>query len=284
MVSNSTWSVNQVIFGGDKKFNLDGPDGYRYYWRDLRRSYITFSRRNFGGGPLMTWAGLCSRRKLKLRFPSCRMDSLGNQAVLESSLLPFLTGRKRQTHVLQQDSTILHVSKSTTDWLKRNRLRVMEWPACSSDRNPMENILLDEKTAEVPSKDVIIVAGDLNDHVGATKDGNCCHGGFGYGLRNADGERILDYAESHNLTIVNTVFRKRDSHLISYYSGGTKTQKDFVLVKDRDRGLVTDAKVVPYETVAPQHRPLICTLKIAPPRLKQVERCGAARIKWWRMK
>ncbi|VDP12406.1 unnamed protein product [Heligmosomoides polygyrus] len=47
---------------------------------------------------------------------------------------------------------------------------------------------------------------------------------------------------------------------------------------------VTDAKVVPYETVAPQHRLLICTLKIAPPRLKQVERCGVPRIKWWRMK
>ncbi|VDO87707.1 unnamed protein product [Heligmosomoides polygyrus] len=47
--------------------------------------------------------------------------------------------------------------------------------------------------------------------------------GFGYGSRSADGERILDCAESLNLTIVNTVFRKRGSHLI-YYSGGTKTQ------------------------------------------------------------
>ncbi|VDO82322.1 unnamed protein product [Heligmosomoides polygyrus] len=120
--------------------------------------------------------------------------------------------------------------------------------------------LLDENTAEVPSKDVIIAAGDLNAH------------------------RILEYAESHNLTIVNTVYRKRDSHLISFYSGSTRTWIDFVLVKDRDLSLVTDAKVMPYETVAPQHRPLIYTLKIAPPRLKQVERCGAARIKWWRMK
>ncbi|VDP30874.1 unnamed protein product [Heligmosomoides polygyrus] len=144
--------------------------------------------------------------------------------------------------------------------------------------------LLDEKTAEVPSKDVIIVAGDLNGHVGAAKDGYSCHGGFGYGSCNPDGERILKYAESHSLTIVNTVFRKRDSHLISYYSGSSKSQRDFVLVKDRDRSLVTDAKVVPYETVAPQHRPLICTLKIASQRLKQVERCGAARIKLWRMK
>ncbi|VDP20298.1 unnamed protein product [Heligmosomoides polygyrus] len=89
--------------------------------------------------------------------------------------------------------------------------------------------LLDEKTAEVPSKDAIINDGDLNGHVGANKDGYGCHGGFRYGSRNADGERILEYAESCNLTIVNTVFRKRDSHLISFYSGNTRTQIDFVL-------------------------------------------------------
>uniref|UniRef100_A0A183F4X6 Endo/exonuclease/phosphatase domain-containing protein n=1 Tax=Heligmosomoides polygyrus TaxID=6339 RepID=A0A183F4X6_HELPZ len=68
--------------------------------------------------------------------------------------------------------------------------------------------LLDEKTAEVPSQDVIIVAGDLNGHVGAAKDGYGCHGGLNFGSRNADGERILEYAESHDLTIVNTRFRK----------------------------------------------------------------------------
>ncbi|VDO78449.1 unnamed protein product [Heligmosomoides polygyrus] len=136
--------------------------------------------------------------------------------------------------------------------------------------------LLDEKTAEVPPKDVIIVAGDLNGHVGATKDGNSCHDGFGYGLHNTDSVHILEYADSHNLTIMNTVFRKRNSHLISFYSGNTKTQIDFVLMRDRDRNLVTDAKIVSYETVAPQHRPLICTLKIAHPRVQQVERCGVA--------
>ncbi|VDO62439.1 unnamed protein product [Heligmosomoides polygyrus] len=51
--------------------------------------------------------------------------------------------------------------------------------------------LLDEKTAEVPSKDVVIVAVDLSGQVGATKDGHRCHGGIGYGSRNADAERIL---------------------------------------------------------------------------------------------
>ncbi|VDP34930.1 unnamed protein product [Heligmosomoides polygyrus] len=127
----------------------------------------------------------------------------------------------------------------------------------------------------VPWKDVIVVAGALSGHVGATKDGYRCHGGFGYGSRNADGEGILEYAESHNLTIVNTGFRKRDAPcLILQWEH-----------QDSDRFCPCErSKIVPYETVAPQHRPLICTLKIAPPRLKQVERCGAARIKWWRMR
>ncbi|VDO96955.1 unnamed protein product [Heligmosomoides polygyrus] len=116
------------------------------------------------------------------------------------------------------------------------------------------------------------------------RHGYSCHGGFGFGSRNADGERILEYAESHDLTIVNTRFRKRESHLISFYSGNSKTQIDFVLVRNRDQGLVTDAKVVPYETVATQHRPLICTMRITPPMFKQVERSGPSRIKWWRLK
>ncbi|VDO19416.1 unnamed protein product [Heligmosomoides polygyrus] len=81
-----------------------------------------------------------------------------------------------------------------------------------------------------------------------------------------------------------TVFRKRNSALILFSSGNTKMQIEFVLVKDRDRNFVTDAKIAPYEMVALQHRPLICTLKIAPLRQKQDGRCGAQKIKRWRTK
>ncbi|EYC22094.1 hypothetical protein Y032_0018g3708 [Ancylostoma ceylanicum] len=100
-------------------------------------------------------------------------------------------------------------------------------------------MLVDEKTAEVPMEDIIAVAGDLNGHVGAAKDGYRCHGGFGYGTRNDDGERILEYADSHDFVIMNTKFRKRPSHLVSFYSGNTQTQIDFVLVRYRDQKLVT---------------------------------------------
>ncbi|EYC32670.1 hypothetical protein Y032_0002g1037 [Ancylostoma ceylanicum] len=41
--------------------------------------------------------------------------------------------------------------------------------------------LIDEKTAAVPSEATVIIAGDLNGHVGVTEDGYRCHRGFGAG-------------------------------------------------------------------------------------------------------
>ena len=56
------------------------------------------------------------------------------------------------------------------------------------------------------------------------------HGGYGYGKPDPDseGERILEYALAYDLFLGNTCFKKHDSHLITYRSGNTATQIDFV--------------------------------------------------------
>jgi len=48
----------------------------------------------------------------------------------------------------------------------------------------------------IPQNEMVVLAGDMNGHVGCNNvayDG--MHGGFGYGDRDADGSRILEFAD-----------------------------------------------------------------------------------------
>jgi len=42
------------------------------------------------------------------------------------------------------------------------------------------------------------------------------HGGYGYGDRNAHGSRILEFPDGLILVICNTLFVKKESHLVTY--------------------------------------------------------------------
>ncbi len=42
--------------------------------------------------------------------------------------------------VFQQDNAKPHTSAITTAWLRSRRVRVLNWPACSPDLSPIENI------------------------------------------------------------------------------------------------------------------------------------------------
>ncbi|ESO00263.1 hypothetical protein HELRODRAFT_176121 [Helobdella robusta] len=95
----------------------------------------------------------------------------------------------------------------------------------------------------------LLITGDLNGHVGEKTDGfDNVHGGFGYGERNEDGNRILEFAESHGFCLLNTYFRKRLEHLIIYKSGPSATQIDFSAVKQKHRRLFKNVKVIPGES------------------------------------
>ena len=80
--------------------------------------------------------------------------------------------------------------------------------------------------------EIVLPCGDWNGHIGKTAVGyEGIHGGNGYGNRNEEGDKALDFAVANNFLICNTFFRKRDSHLITYHSGVTKTQIDFIMVR-----------------------------------------------------
>ncbi|GJU83202.1 retrovirus-related pol polyprotein LINE-1 [Tanacetum coccineum] len=98
------------------------------------------------------------------------------------------------------------------------------------------------------SQQQLIIAGDLNGHIGAEADGfSSVHGGFGYGVRNEEGRTILEFAAAHDLVVVNSFFKKRDAHLITYHSGDHDTQIDYMLVRRGDLRVCKDCKVFPGE-------------------------------------
>ena len=140
-------------------------------------------------------------------------------------------------------------------------------------------------TAMIPASEFLIPCGDWNGHVGSTGSGyKEVHGGYGYGKPDPDseGERILEYALAYDMFLGNTCFKKCDSHLITYRSGNTATQIDFMLFRKSLRKLVMDVKVIPGEEVALQHQLLVCDMMIDMP--PQIKRKLTPRPKVWRLR
>ncbi|KAM1334369.1 hypothetical protein COP2_010404 [Malus domestica] len=109
------------------------------------------------------------------------------------------------------------------------------------------------------------------------------HGGHGFGERNEDGGAILDFAMAYDLFLANTFFKKREEHAITYKSGSSKTQMDFLLMRKGDRITCKDCKVIPGESLANQHRLLVMDVHIKRVRKKN-KTWKCPRTRWWILK
>jgi len=138
-------------------------------------------------------------------------------------------------------------------------------------------------TLSIPSSNILTICGDFNGHIGELSAGyEGVHGGCGLGARNTEGERILEFSVAHNLVVTNSCFRKKPDHIVTYKSGTSISQIDYILVRKRDRKLVRDVKVIPGEECAPQHRLLVGDFTIALPpttRRKFVPRCRTWKLR-----
>ena len=84
-----------------------------------------------------------------------------------------------------------------------------------------------------------------------------------------------------DLAIVNTYFKKKDEHRVTYKSGGKSIQVDYVMCRRRNLKEMCDCKVILNKCVAKQHRMVVCKMVLM---VKKKAEKVKPKIRWWKLK
>ncbi|KAK3534912.1 hypothetical protein QTP70_002000 [Hemibagrus guttatus] len=144
--------------------------------------------------------------------------------------------------------------------------------------------VLDEVMESIPTGERVVIGADFNGHVGEgnTGDEEVMGKGFGVKERNLEGQMVVDFAKRMDMAVVNTYFQKREEHRVTYKSGSRRTQVDYILCRRGNLKEISDCKAVVGESVARQHRMVLCrmTLLVCKTKRSKIEK----KTKWWKLK
>uniref|UniRef100_A0A8C1HQW0 Transposase n=1 Tax=Cyprinus carpio carpio TaxID=630221 RepID=A0A8C1HQW0_CYPCA len=144
-----------TVWSDETKVELFGRCVSHYVWR---KSNTTFQKKNiipavkYGGGSVMVWGCFAASGPGRLAVINGTMNSAVYQKILKENVRPSVRDLKlKRTWVLQQDRDPKPTSKSTSEWLKKNKRKTLKWPSQRSDLNPIEMLWHDLKKA-VPAR------------------------------------------------------------------------------------------------------------------------------------
>ncbi|KAK3545937.1 hypothetical protein QTP70_016961, partial [Hemibagrus guttatus] len=144
---------------------------------------------------------------------------------------------------------------------------------------------LDEVMESIPTAERVVIGADFNGHVGeGNTDDEEVMGKFGVKERNLEGQMVVDFAKRMDMAVVKTYFQKREEHRVTYKSGGRRTQVDYVLYRRGNLKEISDCKVVVGESVARQHRMVVCRMTLMVCKKKRSKIEIEKKTKWWKLK
>ncbi len=91
------------------------------------------------GGSVLMWGCMSAVGVWELPFIDGIMNSQMYCSILKEKMLPSLRALGRHA-LLQHDNDPKHTSKATVGFLKKNRVKVIQWPSMSPDLNPSERL------------------------------------------------------------------------------------------------------------------------------------------------
>ncbi|GBO42916.1 Transposable element Tc3 transposase [Araneus ventricosus] len=88
----------------------------------------------------MVWAAFCYNRQVSLHFTNGRQTSQHYTKTLEDNLLPFAELLGGPLWEFKQGIALIHTTDNTKVWFNSQNIKVLDWPACSPNINPIENL------------------------------------------------------------------------------------------------------------------------------------------------
>ena len=82
--------------------------------------------------------------------------------------------------------------------------------------------------------------------------------------------------------MVNSYFKKKEDHLVTFKSGSIMTQIDYFHIRADNRRLCKDCKVIPSEYLGTQHRLLVLDVEFKCTKWKK-RSVRDPKVKWWNL-
>jgi len=140
--TESEWS--NVVFSDESRFQLFRNDGRPFVRRRPGESYrddCVHPTLKHGGGSVMVWGCMSEAGVGELRKVTGRLCAKDYVSILRGALQPSICslGLGSQ-YIFQQDNASCHSAKFTKNWMSRNNVALLDWPAQSPDLNPIEHL------------------------------------------------------------------------------------------------------------------------------------------------
>ncbi len=133
---------DSILWSDETKINVFGTDGFKTVWRRKGEEYkekCMVPTVKHGGGSVLMWGCMSAAGVGELHFIDGIMNSQMYCSILKDKMLPSLRALGRRA-LFQHDNDPKHTSKATVGFLKKNRVKVIQWPSMSPDLNPIEHL------------------------------------------------------------------------------------------------------------------------------------------------
>ena len=143
--------------------------------------------------------------------------------------------------------------------------------------NPQEAEKFYDKLNEIikeqqKTTSLLVIAGDFNSVVGKRTDDDNCLGKHSSGVRNRNGQNMINFCEFNSLLVTNTCFQHSQRHKTSWEQirvskGKNQVNKirktlDYILIDDKYKHILRNSRSYQGTLVESDHRMLVTRMKI----------------------